>query len=107
VRKFLIVTIVGMALLSCNSPGIPATQGTTPTSMAYGPRGQIDRVPLSPPAGYAPAPTPTSPAKGADMQAADHLGWHASPRWAAVKGDNCIEVEQDPQAASQVGTKRC
>jgi hypothetical protein len=24
--------------------------------------------------------------------------WRASPRWAAVKGEGCIVVEQDPQA---------
>jgi hypothetical protein len=75
--------------------------------MAYGPRGQIDRAPLPPPAGYVPAPTQISPTKGSGVQAADHPGWHASPRWAAVKGENCIEVEQDPQTSSQVSTKRC
>ena len=26
--------------------------------------------------------------------------WRASPRWAAVKGDGCIEVDQYPQAKS-------
>jgi hypothetical protein len=27
-------------------------------------------------------------------------GWQASPRWAAIKGNGCIEVEQDPRAKS-------
>lgn len=26
-------------------------------------------------------------------------GWQASPRWSAVQGDGCIEVEQDGQSA--------
>ena len=30
-------------------------------------------------------------------------GWQASPRWAAIKGNGCIEVEPDPPANSAGG----
>ena len=35
------------------------------------------------------------PYGGADSQTAEFQGWRASPRWSAVEGDGCIEVEQD------------
>jgi hypothetical protein len=75
--------------------------------MVYGPRSQIDRAPLPPPAGYTSPPTRLSPNERTEAQAEDHPGWSASPRWAAVKGGNCIEVQQDLQAPSQLSAKRC
>jgi hypothetical protein len=42
------------------------------------------------------APYANSANEGAEPQTAAH--WRASPRWAAVKGEGCIVVEQDPQA---------
>jgi hypothetical protein len=32
---------------------------------------------------------------GTDPQSAELQGWRASPRWSAVEGDGCIEVEQN------------
>jgi hypothetical protein len=112
-RKVLVVTsttIVGMALLSCTAP-----QPSAPL-MAYEPPAPVVHAPLPPPVGYA-SPTPlapyaNSPNEGAEPQTAAH--WHASPRWAAVKGQGCIVVEQDPRAkladqseAAKVRVEKC
>jgi hypothetical protein len=104
VRTVLIVTAttaVGMALLSCAAPEAPGAQGSPTPPMGYGARAQVDRAPLAPPVGYASPSTPTSSNKQTATQTADQLGWSASPRWAAVKGKGCIEVEQDPQTPAQ------
>ncbi len=104
-RKVLVVTItmtVGMALLSCTAPGPPAVHATPTPPMVYESPAKIARAPLPRPVGYA------SP------QTAAQLGWRASPRWNAVKGEGCIVVEQDPQAefaaqttAAKVRVKEC
>lgn len=79
--------------------------------MGYGPRAQVDRAPLPPPVGYASPPSPinrTPANESTGALPADHRGWRASPRWKAVKGDGCIEVEHDLQAHSQLGElRRC
>ena len=36
--------------------------------------------------------------RGADLRTPPHGTWRASPRWAAVKGDGCIVVEQNPES---------
>jgi len=46
------------------------------------------------------APYGGSP-QGAEPQMGARDEWRASPRWAAVKGDGCIVVEQDLDAAAQ------
>ena len=110
-RKVLIVTVTmagGIALLSCTAPQPSAVPPAT-TPMANESSGPIIRTPLSPPVGYAStafapnSPTPlgpyaSSPNDGADAQTGAGGVWRASPRWAAVKGDGCIEVDQYPQA---------
>jgi hypothetical protein len=103
-RRILVVTstmVVGIALLSCTTP-----QPSAPP-MAYEPPTPVVHEPLPPPVGYVSppslpnSPTPVAPYanapnEGAEPQTAAH--WRASPRWAAVKGEGCIVVEQDPQA---------
>jgi hypothetical protein len=103
-RRILVVTsttVVGIALLSCTAPQPPAPP------VAYEPPAPVVHVPLPPPGGdVSPPPLPNSPTplvpyanspdEGAEPQTAAH--WRASPRWAAVKGEGCIVVEQDPQA---------
>jgi hypothetical protein len=37
----------------------------------------------------------SSPYAGSASPNSDHMIWQASPRWAAVKGDDQIEVQQD------------
>ncbi len=113
-RKVLVVTpatIVGMALLSCTAPGPPAVHATPTSAMGYEPPAKIARAPLPRPMGYA---APPRPGGYAAPQTAAQLGWRASPRWNAVKGEGCIVVEQDPQAefaaqttAAKVRVKEC
>jgi hypothetical protein len=75
-----------------------------PTS--YEPRAQIDRAPLPPPEAHA-SPS-TFPNERVGSPTPEQLGWQASPRWSAVKGDGCIEVEPDPQDPLKPGEiKRC
>jgi len=47
------------------------------------------------------APYGSSPSEGAEPQMGARDEWRASPRWAAVKGEGCIVVEQDLDAAAQ------
>ena len=111
-RKVLVVTAattVGMALASCSALKPSVVHSPTASPMVYQPSAPVVRAPLSPPVGYASlpplpnSPTPlapyaNSPNEGAEPQTAPHGVWRASPRWAAVKGEGCIVVEQDPQA---------
>jgi hypothetical protein len=115
VRKILGVTAaaaVGVALLSCNAPQPSAVDSATTSRLAYDQGAPVVRAPLSPPAGYASPPGPTdsptplapygsSPNEGAEPQMGAREEWRASPRWAAVKGDGCVVVEQDLEAAAQ------
>ena len=114
-RRVLIVTAttaVGIALLSCTAPQPSAVHSPTTTPVVNEPSASVVRAPLSPPVGYASpppltnSPTPlapyaNSPNEGAEPQTAPHGVWRASPRWAAVKGDGCIVVAQDLEAAAQ------
>ena len=109
-RRVLVVTsttVVGIALLSCTAPQPSAVHSLAATPMVNEHSAPVVREPLSPPVGYAsPPPLPNSPTplapyanspnEGAEPQTAAH--WRASPRWAAVKREGCIVVEQDPQA---------
>ena len=100
-----VTTAAGIALLSCSAPQPPAVHSST-GSTVHEPSAPISRAPLSPPVGYAPSPLVNSempsasygasPYEAADPDAARFALWRASPRWAAVKGDGCIVVEQVP-----------
>ena len=119
-RKLLAVTVMasaGAALAACTDQPPSSVNSSTTNSLAYERPAPVTRAPLAPPAGYgssyapppplggppplgapygsppAPAPYANSAQYGADPQTAA-LGWQASPRWSAVEGDGCIEVEQ-------------
>lgn len=94
-RNLEVMTIALTTLLaSCNSP--PSRVATSTAPLAYGPNAPITRAPLSPPAGYAPSAGHASVAGSADE--AGRLGWHASPRWAAIKGNGML-IETDDTSA--------
>ena len=113
-RRVLVVTAttaISIALLSCTVAQPSAVRSPTTTPMVYEPSEPVMRASPSPPAGYASSPpltnspTPLAPYantlnESAEPQAASHDVWRASPRWAAVKGEGCVMVEQDPQAKS-------
>jgi hypothetical protein len=115
VLKILVVTAataIGIALLSCTAPQPPAVDSAKTSQMVYDPAAPVIRAPLSPPAGYASPPSPTnsptplapygsSPNEGLEPQTRAREEWRASPRWGAVKGDGCIVVAQDLEAAAQ------
>jgi hypothetical protein len=108
VRKVLIVTAttaVGMGLISCSEPA--AVYSPASNRMVYEPSARIARVPLPPPVGYTSeaghAPKPVVPYggttdEGSKPKATTPGEWRSSPRWAAVKGQGCIVVEQDSHA---------
>jgi hypothetical protein len=104
-RTLLTITVtaaLGTALPSCSAP-----PGDTPSSpsVAYEPPAPIVRAPLVPPSGYVSTQSPmTDPSSavapdggyvGSEPPTSGHMVWQASPRWAAVKGDDGIEGEQD------------
>jgi hypothetical protein len=107
VRKVLVLftTAVGMALISCSQP--PPVYSPTTSRSVYEPSARIARAPLPPPAGYA-SPGADSPTRlgsygrpaneASEPKTATVEKWRASPRWAAVKGQGCVMVEQDTQA---------
>ena len=98
VRKIFAATaiVVTTMLASCNAP---ASRG----SLAYEPPAPVIRAPLSPPAGYASAAT-SSLSNGADEAA--RLGWHASPRWAAIKGNGMLVESEDRPSTSKSADPR-
>jgi hypothetical protein len=108
VRKVLVVpatTAVGMALISCSEP--PAVYSPPTSRMLYEPSARIEWTPLPPPVGYESAagnaPTPSvayggTPDEASKPKATTPGEWRSSPRWAAVKGQGCIVVEQDAHA---------
>jgi len=96
----LLIAAAGMASLSCDAPQANAPSAP---SVAYEPPAPIDRAPLPPPPGSASAAEVTPPAEadgsspdaGSTLPSSGRMIWHTSPRWAAVKGNDQIEVEQD------------
>jgi hypothetical protein len=87
--------------------------------MVYEPSAPIARTPLSDLVGSAsssqlnsetPTPTYGGPQDAVDLEDAGVGAWRASTRWAAVKGDGCIVVEQDSNAeagAAKFRINRC
>jgi hypothetical protein len=101
------------ALAACTDQPRTTVNSSSTNSLAYERPAPVTRAPLAPPTGYAssyasppplgapyaassppPAPYSNSARDYADPQTAT-LGWQASPRWSAVQGDGCIEVEQE------------
>ena len=94
------VMAAGLALLSCSEPRTLAQPSTT-GSVGYESAAPVLRAPLAPLDIYAAPPSSPPQSETAGQMAAP--GWQASPRWAAIKGNGCIEVEPDPRAKSGGG----
>ena len=72
----------------------------------------VVRAPLAAPPGYSsPASLINSPKSigddGSQPQRTMVGEWRASPRWAAVQGDGCIEVQPAEGEAGQVRVENC
>jgi hypothetical protein len=120
-QKTLAVTITtafALALLSCSELRRPAEQPSTTGAMVYERAGSVVRAPLAPPVGYSSpsprtdSPTPLAPYVNPNNESIEPqttgLGeWRASPRWAAIKGDGCIEVEPAEGEAGKVRVENC
>lgn len=109
-RRALLVTVttaVGVTLLSCSEVRRPGNQSSMSNSMAYDSGAPVVRAPLAPPVGYSSpspltySPTPLVPRANSEQQTIGLGEWRASPRWAAVQGEGCIEVEPDPRAQAE------
>ena len=106
----MLTTATGIALLSCSAKQ-PSAVNSSINSTAYEPLAPIARTPLPAPVGYAsgsplynsktPSPQDASPFEAAEAEAASFGKWRESPRWAAIKGDGCIVVDQE--SAAQAG----
>ena len=103
-RTLVVITTTAFALasLSCSDLRRPAEQPSTTSAMGYEPAGSVARAPLAPPMGYS---SPSNESTEAPMTG---LGeWRASPRWAAVGGDGCIEVEPAEDEAGSFRVENC
>jgi hypothetical protein len=94
----------GAALPSCTTDHAPETASTP----AYERSAHIDRAPLPPPQGYAPDTTSAVPSgrytdfSNGGPETGGRLTWRASPRWSAVKGNDCVSVEQNARGKFDV-----
>jgi hypothetical protein len=102
-RRLLTGLLVAAAATACISCDAPHADAPSAPSVAYEPRGSIDRAPLAPPAGSASATisdssSPAGPGDGFNSASTptnpEHLMWRSSPRWAAIKGND--KLEGDP-----------
>ena len=102
----------GIALLSCSATQ-PSPVNSSTNSTAYEPLAPIARTPLpapvgdgsaSPPNSKTLSPQDASPSEVADAEAGSFGKWRESPRWAAIKGDGCVVVDQESDA--QAGTAK-
>ena len=85
------------ALLSCGAP--PSRNSAAPAPLAYESNGPITRAALPPPVGHDFASNSSSSNDdSANAAEAARLGWHASPRWAAIRGKDSLVEPDDPQA---------
>ena len=110
-RKTLVVTVttaVGISLPSCSAQQ-PSAVHTSAAPPVYEHSAPVIRAPLSLPPGYDPSPGPPNTETSLLPHATSHNGgtqthttavglWTASPRWTAIRGHGCIEVEQDLQS---------
>lgn len=108
-----VMIVYATALASC-SASQPSDVNPTSGSTLYESSTPIVRAPLSDPLGYVSSTeTPSLPyasSDAADPQAVSLGSWQASPRWAAVKGDGCIEVDQEadkPAGAAKFRVTKC
>ena len=127
-----VMASIGASLFACTERPPSQINSTAANAMAYERPVPVTRTPLAPPAGYgqryasppplgtsqppplygnSPAPSPlygNFPHDGADPHTAE-LGWRASPRWSAIEGDGCIEVEQGGETGygAQMKIERC
>jgi hypothetical protein len=98
--------VAGAVLPSCT------TDQTSDTASApvFERSAHIDRAPLPPPQGYAPDTTSAvpsgnyaGPSNGTGApDVGERLNWQASPRWNAVKGNDCVSVEQNARGEFDV-----
>lgn len=95
--------LASLALASCSEPHSPAQQSTG--ALGYESPAPVARTPLAPLGGYA-APAP-SPGQGVASGPTAAPGWQASPRWAAIKGKGCIEVEPGEGGEAGMKIERC
>jgi hypothetical protein len=106
VRKVLTLAAtlaVCLALSSCTEPSSVSAQTSR---MASEPPARIERAPLPPPVGYASATSESPMAVARSGNSRDYPvaeastpgKWRSSPRWAAIRGQGCIVVEQHAQS---------
>ena len=102
-------TAFALALLSCSDLRRPAEQPSTTSAMGYEPAGSVARAPLAPPVGYS-SPTPLAPYPRNESTEPPMTGlgeWRASPRWAAIEGGGCIEIEPAEDEAGNFRVENC
>jgi hypothetical protein len=107
VRK--VLTIVAMLAAGAALPSCTTDRAETASAPAYERSAHIDRAPL-PPQGYAPDTTPVVPSgsytdfsnENGTLETGGRLTWRASPRWSAVKGNDCVSVEQNARGEFDV-----
>jgi hypothetical protein len=80
-------------LLSCTAQQPPVADATSALPKTYEPLAPVARAPLPPPA---------ASLEGTEPQPGSQKVWRSSPRWAAVKGKDCVVVEQASQAKFSV-----
>jgi hypothetical protein len=112
-RRVLVTMVVAIGLLSCEAREPTAVQSPATIPMGTEALAPIARSSLAPPKGYAdPSPLNSSPTplvprvsypNGAESQTVPG-GWRASPQWAAVQGNGCIEVQSE---ASKYRVENC
>ena len=102
VTSIAMAAAASLVLSSCSEPHASG-QPTATGSLGYESPAPVARAPLAPLQGY--AASPALPPAGGTAGETRAPGWQASPRWAAIKGNGCIEVEPDPRAKSGRGMK--
>jgi hypothetical protein len=97
------LTVVAMLAAGAALPSCTTDQASETASAPAFERSHIDRAPLPPPQGYAPDTTSAVPSgsytdfsnENGTPETGRQLTWRASPRWSAVKGNDCVSVEQN------------
>jgi hypothetical protein len=109
VRKAL--TVVAMLAAGGALPSCTTDQASeTASAPAFERSAHIDRAPLPPPQGYAPDTTSAVPSgrytdfsrESGTAETGGRPTWRPSPRWSAVKGNDCVSVEQNARGEFDV-----